>query len=221
MRLVILDRGTNWIDVFPLPTKEADTAAGCLQSFVGPNVTVGQVSTDSSAELKSAVRQNGWCHATSTPGRPDTNGVAERAIRSVVEGARAALEHSGLHESWWSHAGKHFCFARHVAIINGDSSWNRRHRKGHSNGPLYPFGCLVDFMPTPQKMGAVHKFASRATPGIFIGYVLLPGGRWKGDFLVAPLSEFDCLPGRQRIEVKIQRVKGRSSGTNLHRLSFR
>ena len=133
--LVILDRGTNWIDVFPLPTKEAATAAGCLQSFVGPSATVGQVYTDNSAELRSAVRQNGWCHATSTPGRPAPNGVAERAKRSVVEGARAALEHSGLHESWWSHAGKHFCFARNVAITNGDSSWNRWQRKGHFNGP--------------------------------------------------------------------------------------
>ena len=34
------------------------------------------------------------------------------------------------------------------------------------------------------------KWDSRAVPGIFLGYHLLPGGIWKGDYLVAPMSDF-------------------------------
>ena len=47
----------------------------------------------------------------------------------------------------------------------------------------------MDFKPSPIQ-GAVAKFAPKAVPGIFLGYVLQPGGLWKGDFLAAKLSDF-------------------------------
>ena len=35
------------------------------------------------------------------------------------------------------------------------------------------------------------KFEARACQGIFVGYYLQPGGKWKGEYLVFPLGLFD------------------------------
>ena len=129
-----------------------------------------------SRELIKAAQDLGIPHGTSTPGRPQTNGVAERAARSVVEGTRTCLEHAGFPPSFWPLACRHFTFATSVAIHDGDSPWNMRHKKGHFRGPLIPFGCLVDFMQLPSLVSGQAKFAPKATPGLFLGYHLLPGG---------------------------------------------
>ena len=150
---------------------------------------------------------NHWQHPTSTPGRPETNGVAERAVRTVVEGARTALEHAGLPPRWWCSAGRHFCMASNIAVINDNSSWQRRHGNGAFSGLRILFGCLIDFKPSPTKGKATPKFAPKAVPGIFLGYHLLPGGRWRGDYEVAELSGFKCKVGEQSSKVGIQRVK--------------
>ena len=77
-----------------------------------------------------------------------------------------------------------------MTIHEGDSPWNLRHKKGQFKGPLIPFGCLVDFMQLPPLVSGQAKFAPKATPGLFLGYHLLPGGLWGGDYLVASLAEF-------------------------------
>ena len=60
-----------------------------------------------------------------------------------------------------------------------------------SKGKRIPFGPLVDFMPR-KKIEETHlgKFEQRVRPGIFLGHVLQPGGRWEGAYEVAPLSTF-------------------------------
>ena len=42
----------------------------------------------------------------------------------------------------------------------------------------------------PTKLDRLPEFAARAVEGIFFGYVLIPGERWKGDYLVADLNDF-------------------------------
>ena len=64
------------------------------------------------------------------------------------------------------------------------------------------------------------KFEQRVWPGIFLGYVLQPGGHWEGAYEVAPLSDFraaditeaddkDCLimPGRKGMNVRRLRIR--------------
>ena len=53
-------------------------------------------------EFGKACEDLSWNHCTSTPHRSETNGVAERAVRRVKEGASAVLLQSGLNESWWA-----------------------------------------------------------------------------------------------------------------------
>ena len=56
--------------------------------------------TDNSCEFGKACEDLSWNHCTSTPHRSETNGIAERAVRSVKEGTSAVLLQSGLKENW-------------------------------------------------------------------------------------------------------------------------
>jgi hypothetical protein len=86
-----------------------------------------------------------------------------------------------------------WCFAKNIAMINGDSAWNKRHGKGHFTGPKWPFGCRVSFMPTPSKLKELPKGSPRMLVGLLVGYNLQPGGEWKGEFAIVPLTAFSSL----------------------------
>ena len=96
--LVIKDRGTKWMECHPLPDKSASVAIQALSHFEGGKSVVEKFYSDNAPELISAAEHMGWTHETATPGRPATNGVAERAVRSVLEGSHATLSHAGLGE---------------------------------------------------------------------------------------------------------------------------
>ena len=48
-------------------------------------------------------------------------------------------------------------------------------------------------------------FAARTVPGIFLGYSLLSGGRWHGEYLVALLSDYE--DGGNASSVRVHRVR--------------
>ena len=104
--LIVLDHATKWLDALPLLIKSALDTANALKDFLGSKDKIESFYSDNSPELRKVAHDNGWEHTTSTPGRPETNGVAERAVRSVVEGTRTALEHAGLPARWWRYAWK-------------------------------------------------------------------------------------------------------------------
>ena len=215
--VVLKDRFSGWRDCYPKASKSADDAYAALLDFQGPKDSVKYFYSDSSPELAKAATDLGWCHGTATPGRKESNGVAEAAVKAVLQGARSILERAGFKPAWWPAAVKHWCFAANTAIVDGESPWQLRHGKGHFSGLMLPFGCLVDFKPSAVKPGrrarrVPHpKFAPIAEPGVFMGYHVLPGGRWRGDFLVASLQEFNTAianPGRSgKHKIRIQRVK--------------
>ena len=53
----------------------------------------------------------------------------------------------------------------------------------------------------------MSKFAPRSLPGIFLGYHLAPGGRWKGDFYVAPFDNFSYNESEWKRKVQVHRIK--------------
>ena len=101
--------------------------------------------SDNAPELLAAAKGLGWGRESSTPRVSETNAVAERAARTVVEGARALLSQAHLPLATWPYAVKYFCFALNIRILGGDSAWNRRFQKGHFRGPVIPFGAQVQF----------------------------------------------------------------------------
>ena len=101
---------------------------------------------------------------------------------------------AGLPPPYWPYAMEHYCFLENVSVgSDGDSAWNRRHGKGQFTGPRLPFGCLVDFKQTPERDAELPKLSPDASPGILLGYKLIPGGMRCEEFYVAPLVGFKIV----------------------------
>ena len=107
--VVMLDVATGWLGCYPTASKSGEDATRALQDFVGSGDKVGSFYSDNAEELVKAAENMGWRHHTSTPGRPQTNGRAERTVRTVLEGTRTLLEQSKMPSKWWSRAARTFC----------------------------------------------------------------------------------------------------------------
>ena len=90
-----------------------------VQQFLGPDGKPQVICTDNSLEFGKACGDLSWNRCTSTPHRSETNGIAERAVRSVKEGTSAVLLQSGLNESWWADSMECFYLSakRHRFIV--------------------------------------------------------------------------------------------------------
>ena len=106
--LAVVDRGTDYIDCFPLMSRNSADAQGALREFYG-EVTPTRMYTDNAAELIRACRDLGWRHDKSTPYRHQSNAFSERSVRRIVEGARALLEQAGLPSCFWPFAVRYYC----------------------------------------------------------------------------------------------------------------
>ncbi len=149
-----------------------------LQQFVGKKDEVAEFYSDDAGELQSAAKELGWRTSSATLARPQTNGVIERNVRRVIEGARSAFLHAGFGPKWWSRAVRHFCTANNFTrpVRDGYTAWKLR-RGSDFNRHMLPCGCLVDFKPTTQRIiDGQEKFAPKSVPGLFIIYFMLPGG---------------------------------------------
>ena len=95
MCLVLLCAGTFIGDVIPVRSKSALHIVMALRGFYGED-QVYFFYSDNAPELKSAASNELMLHLTSTPNRPQSNGVIERFIQLVIDGARCLLHQSGL-----------------------------------------------------------------------------------------------------------------------------
>ena len=202
--LVILDRYTHWLGAFASETKNAeDTKQGFLR-FMGPKDEPKHVYTDGSKEFTKALQDLKWMHDTSTPHRPSTNGVAERAVRRVKEGTACALEQSGWSPEWWPEAQNTYCFLHNVSDKQKDgyTAYESRYLKKFK-GPLIPFGAAISYKPiTDKDNDRVHKYRSKMLQGIFLGYYQQAGGGWSGDLLFADSEQIDEAESVSDIWVK-------------------
>ena len=211
---VILDGATRWHDCAPSANRTQAEVVRALSEFTGPRARVGTFRSGSAPELLAASAELGWGHESSTPSVSETNAVAERAVRAVVEGARALLSRAHLPLATWPYAVKYFCFALNIRILGGDSAWHRRFQKGHFRGPVIPFGAQVQFL-LPKRVQLIQgKWQERAVDGVLLGYNQHSGGRWSGDFIVAELpqpSGGGDVPERPRIfrTAGVHTVKGK------------
>ena len=121
-----------------------------------------------------------------TPHRPQTNGVAERMIRRIIEGRRCCLLASGLGHSWWREAMQGYCILRNVrdVVRDGKTPYELRHGDKF-RGVILPFGTGIEYKPSSDReVSMLQKFGPKTRKGILVGYHLHNGGRWSGDYLV-------------------------------------
>ena len=115
-----------------------------------------------------------------------------------MEGTRSLLLQTGMPPGFWPYAMRAYCMSENITPdMDGDyrgiSNWEIRHRGSQFKGLHLPFGCLVNFEPTPDKADDLPKASPRGIPGVFMGWKLNPGGMWNGEYLVAPLTAFKKL----------------------------
>ena len=150
-------------------------------------------------------------HPTSTPNRPQSNGVVERFVQLVIDGARCLLHQSGLPLRYWTFAASAFCHGRNVSLaaFHGETPWKAKHGDEFKCA-LIPFGAKVVFRPFRPTGHKGPKFAPRGEFGLFAGYFLQPGGRWKGKYLVISFERLIKATGN--IEMKHVRECALASG---------
>ena len=104
--------------------------------------------------------------------------IAERAVRRIKEGTSAVLLQSGLGEKWWADSTECYCYLRNIQDLLSDAQTPYERRFGVPlNGPVIPFGAIVDYHPTSAKdLSRLHQFCPRVLPGIFLGHAFHAGG---------------------------------------------
>ena len=108
--------------------------------------------TDDSLEFGKSCEDLSWNHCTSTLLRSETNGIAERAVRRVKEGTSAVLLQSGLDENWWADSMECYTYLRNIEDLLSDGKTPYERRFGiPSNGPVIPFGAMVEYHPISAK----------------------------------------------------------------------
>eukprot|EP00969_Alexandrium_andersonii_P239414 10569221-Alexandrium_andersonii.AAC.1 len=79
---------------------------------------------DGAGEFRRAFTNLFVPHATTTPGRSETNVVAERSIQSLTNCVRALLEQSGLEHFFWPYAARAAAFSLNIRqASDGKSAW--------------------------------------------------------------------------------------------------
>ncbi|CAE7541323.1 JNK [Symbiodinium sp. CCMP2592] len=165
--VVFYDLATEWLESVPVKGRtNADTLRAFQQVFgdlrdvnscsidverrYAPSA-IREIYCDKAREFISTCKKVGISVKHSTPGMPRTNAIAESKVKLVLHGARVALRQAGLSAKFWPYACKHFCHARNIELREGQSAYAMRFDGVEFDGQILPFGCLVDFHPTPAR----------------------------------------------------------------------
>ncbi len=99
---------------------------------------------DGSHKWRGACKAMGIMPDVAAPHRPQTNGVAEMAVRRVFEGTRAVLLASGLPHRRWADVARCCCFSRNArGPADKDFAPHQLCHKAELKGSLISFGALV------------------------------------------------------------------------------
>ncbi|GJP40682.1 hypothetical protein CLOM_g333 [Closterium sp. NIES-68] len=168
--LTIVDDWSRLMWAYPL--KQKDHAASTIRDDWLPFVErqsghpCKSIRTDRGGEflggdLTAWLKKQGIEHQLTMSYTPQSNGVAERANRTILETARALLIESGLGNSMWPHAVRHATVARNRVLTKvADDMWVPLERWLGKKPPvdmLRVFGCMaVAHVPKPYrtKLGA-------------------------------------------------------------------
>ena len=175
--VVVQDLATQWIQAYPCKNKTSQETQRSLQKFLEPEWKPKVIYTDNSLEFGKVCEDLSWNHCTSTPHRSETHGIAERAVRRVMEGTSAVLLQSGLNESWFADSLECYTYLRNVTDLLSDGKTPYERRFGQPfNGPIIPFGSLVEYYPiTAKDQSRIHQFGKKVLLGLFLGYALYAG----------------------------------------------
>ena len=131
--------------------------------------------------------------------------IAESAVRRVEEGTSAVLLQSGLNESWWADSMECYTYLRNIQdlLSDGKTPYERRFGETFLEGPIIPFGSLVEYyLISAKDQSRIHQFGKKVLPGLVLGYALYAVKIWKGDVLVA---DIEALETRDASEIYLKK----------------
>eukprot|EP00971_Amphidinium_carterae_P349606 6491104-Amphidinium_carterae.1 len=177
--LVIVDEATRFCYMYPAKEKSAENVVSALRHFIGTDMEWQRINikSDNAREYAKACKDLGIAWYESTPNRHESNGLAERTIRTVSDVMRTMLHQSGLGHPFWSIAGPFAAMMLNVFVPNeaGKMPWQMRR-----GGQIFPYDasalgarvrCLI-----PGKMADRRpKFMSKGSPCMFAGWHWPPG----------------------------------------------
>ena len=146
--VVVPDLATQRIQSYPCKTKTSQETEKILRKFLEPSQRPKVICADNLLEFGKNCEELSWNCRTSTPHRSETNGIVERAARSVKEGTSAVLSQSGLGEKWWADSVECHCYLRDVQdfLAEGKTPCERRFGEPFK-GPKISFGAMVENHP--------------------------------------------------------------------------
>ena len=120
--------------------------------------------------LKEFYEDEGIKQQTTVPYAHQTNGTAERAIRTIVTIGRSMLHHAKLKKCFWDEAEMTAIYVKNrlpLPRIVHKTSFEIVHNSKPSVKHMRVFGCQV-YTLTPKEKWL--KWDSKARTGIFLGY---------------------------------------------------
>ena len=188
--MVMKDVATNFRWIYPSARGHAKDCVLEFRHFVAPGHEVGVFYCDSAPSIKLACREVGWRQNTSVAYVSKSNAVAERTLRSVLEGTRVNLA-----SSWTPSFLLELCLTALVMAHNIQNHpeirfpWELRFG-AKFKGPNIPFGARIDYWIGPKlKPKKDLRFDPTSNPGVLLGYAMQPGFIWRNEYLVAPLRD--------------------------------
>ena len=195
--LLVRDRFSGVSLVYPQTERSVDSNYHALKHFGGYNLSgnTGVVfHSDNAQELTKAADMMCWVPDPSGPNAWPHNSHVEREVRTVKELCRPSHIQAGFHRRMWPVSldfvakARSFFTAAPIAAYergtpveankSGKTRWEIATGSAFS-GPRYPLGALVFYRSRGDGM------ASPTTrPGLFIGWHLSPGLRYRGNLMV-------------------------------------
>ena len=207
--LLVRDRFSGVSLVYPQTERTVDSNYQALKHFGGYNLSgnTGVVfHSDTAQELTKAADMMCWVPDPSGPNAWPHNSHVEREVRTVKELCRPSHIQGGFHRRLWPVSldfvakARSFFTAAPIAAYergtpveankSGKTRWEVATGSTFS-GPRYPLGALVFYRSRGDGM------ASPTTkPGLFIGWHLSPGLRYRGNLMVI---DYDAIRGRNHL----------------------
>lgn len=180
--LLVIDEATRYSVLQPLRSK--DQAAEHLmhiimrlQSLTGRSVC--NLRTDRggefvTADLKSKLGNLGITHETTPAHSPESNGMAERTNRTILDKVRSILCGASLPKMFWAEAAVHANMLRNISPCKGVSRtpWELIHGSCPDVSMLRNFGALC-YIHTPDQLR--KKLDHKAEPAVLLGTDLKSG----------------------------------------------
>ena len=190
--LVIRDLATRWTHYDATPSRSTVEVVASLHGFL-KDQHCSRFHSDGGKEFLAAAKQLGIRHTESLPFDSQGNAFAERAIRTMTEGARAVLYRSGFPIRFWPMAAESFSIAHNLTTrwrrhdedddAPMKSPYERRY-DGNYTGTLLPFGALCHARLQQTERRTQHPMQPDTTQALYLGPLLSDKGEERGNRVI-------------------------------------